>query len=834
MTRRLILPAAVFVALAAPPGAAAAVSIGPKSVVVEGSGGRAVITRSPYSLSVQDKSGRTVLREAPRDGAGVLPIPPTSQSQFGTIGPPPPTLYGPLGFLVGHQEIGQEPVSQWEGNLTSVTQTGVKYVASAVVDAAHEGSGARLTLSTTDPTGRRLVVRVKPGPAGTIVLSARPTPTTGVATMADSFRSPGEEAFRGFGGRHNALDQRGSEFYNWLQQENFSSGSTSEVTTPTVGSRYMFPNGPSAAYYVQSSFISSAGYGFLLDRDELTHWRMASDRPDAWQAEAAGPALDYVVAPGGPGRAIGSLTALNGRQRVPPAWAVGPIFDRLVKFPSDPPEQHEQEVAGDIRDLARYHVPLEGYRIEGWQFLPRTVLKRFISQLRARSLHPMLYFRAFVGQDDIGTDDPNAYDEAVAKGYVATTADGRPYTFVSNFNQPAAQIDFTKPDAVKWWQGRVRQALDLGADGFMQDFGEQVLTDMHFHDGSTGASMHNRLPVLYHRATRALVSAYEKSHRGRRIFFYTRAGYSGSPGSAAYEGGNFPGDETTDWTQSAGLASLARDMLNRAVGGAYGYTTDIGGFFDVGPYSPTDKELFLRWAQWAALSPLFRLHGSVGDGTHGPWTYDLPTVWAYNALSRLHLRARGLILRLWRSATRDGIPITRPLWLAAPGDRKAATQDQEWLLGPDIVVAPVVAQGAGSRRVYFPPGCWRNPESGAVYRGSRSYRVPAGMFDLPYFFRCHRRPFEPFATGAATLPRARSCRAGAKLTVSLLRFARGERLVSVDVYANHHRALSRTEQSLPAKVSLAGLPSGPVTVRVVTRTDRGRAAASERRYRACG
>ena len=59
-------------------------------------------------------------------------------------------------------------------------------------------------------------------------------------------------------------------------------------------------------------------------------------------------------------------------------------------------------------------------------------------------------------------------------------------------------------------------------------------------------------------------------------------------------------------------------MLNRAIGGAYGFTTDIGGYFDIGPYGPTSKELFLRWAEWAALSPIFRLHGSVAAGTHTP------------------------------------------------------------------------------------------------------------------------------------------------------------------------------------------------------------------------
>ena len=219
-----------------------------------------------------------------------------------------------------------------------------------------------------------------------------------------------------------------------------------------------------------------------------------------------------------------------------------------------------------------------------------------------------------------------------------------------------------------------------------------------------------------------------------------------APGSAAYEPANFPGDETTDWTRSSGIASVVPDMLNRAVGGAFGFTTDIGGYFDV-RIGPTTKELFLRWAELAALTPFFRLHGSLIAGVHTPWSYDAQTVRIYRALTRLHQRAEPLILRLWRAAVRTGVPPTRPLWLAAPADPRAAREDQEWMLGDDVLVAPVVRRGARSRTVVFPPGCWRHGETGSMVHGPASRSVAAPLGRLPWFVRCGTRPLVPELAG---------------------------------------------------------------------------------------
>ncbi len=121
----------------------------------------------------------------------------------------------------------------------------------------------------------------------------------------------------------------------------------------------------------------------------------------------------------------------------------------------------------------------------------------------------------------------------------------------------------------------------------------------------------------------------------------------------------------------------------------------------------------------------------------------------YASLSRLHLRAAPLIMSLWRQADRTGMPVTRPLWLADPGDPRARRQDQEWLLGPDLLVAPVVTQGASSREVFLPPGCWRTPDH-RIVQGPKLAEVLAPATQLPYFTRCGKAPLAPPIRGRAT------------------------------------------------------------------------------------
>ena len=758
------------------PASAAANGTPDERLTLTTSAGRVVVESSPIRLSFFDRTGRVVLRQVGVRPAAPRRLPPTDDPEpFAVELKPDRAVYAPFTFEVGSERLVQWNAGLWTGNMLFARRSGVVHRATRMLSARRSGTALKLRLATTDRR-RRLLVTIAPDRGGAVRVRARTSRRAGVMAMADSFASPAGEGFHGFGGRHGTTDKRGQKLYGWTEQENLGGRSTltqtqllpqltadwSDFTLDELGGlrdvpdvlpggyeRYMVPNGQNAAYYPQAQFVSSRGYGFLLNRTELVRWRMANDRRDAWQVHASTAELDYTVALGpGAGRAAGGLTAITGRHRLPPAWAQGPTLWRAVQVPALPglpaaetAATYRAKIERDLADIARYDPPITAYAFEGWALLDDLdYVRDVIRRLRERGIRAILYHRAYVSDDALATQPPGDSEEVRRLGLEARNARGEPYVFGSNGGAPGTLLDFTNPRTVRWWRKRLELSLELGAQGFMQDFGEQVQAGMRFHDGSTGRTMHNRYPVLWHRISRRIVDRWAERHPKRGpVWFFTRSGYSGRPGSAAYEMGTFPGDETTEWSAGSGLRSLAPDMLNRAVGGAFGYTADIGGYID-SLAGPPNEELFNRWSEWTALTPYFRLHNSASTGTRMPWFYGPATLERWKRMAGLHQRALPYIRRLWREGRRTGIPPTRPMWLAAPEVPRAG-RDQQWLLGPDVLVAPVVVEGATSRRVWFPRGCWRSPANGRRYRGGGSATVAAPLGELPYFIRCGTRPF---------------------------------------------------------------------------------------------
>ncbi|MFN4328802.1 MAG: TIM-barrel domain-containing protein [Limnobacter sp.] len=720
------------------------IDLGEERIVLAGDGGKVVITRSPLRIQFLNADDTVVLEQVAAD---TTPLSPSFmlKEPLGSAHLPQQTVSTPFGYTVGVDVAPQFRATPWVGNTITQATLGLAYHGTRITQAKATGKGLELLIATNDPMGRVIQGTVRAAEQGSFEVSMNVTPALGVVTVSDNFVLKANESFHGFGGRHNAVNQRGNALTNFIQAQNVGAGPLAPAANVASGrgETYMFPSGPDAAYYISTAFASTGGYGFFLDSTKPSRYDLGSKNNNTWQVSVSGAEMTYLVIPGGVKNSVKGLSAIQGRHRVPHTDDLGPTLSRAVRVLSaqaDDAQSYEAKIRDDLSRIDTLGLPVKGYVFEGWEILPRDTSKAIIKALHDRNIRAYLYIRNYVGIDPANTERTETFTEALQEGYVVRDAVGGPYLFGTPFGGLGAAIDFTNPAAVAWWEKRIREMIvDLGADGFMQDFGEHIALDMRFFDGSTGVTMHNHYPTVFHQTTRRIVDAIERS-TGRRVFFWTRAGYSGRQGSSAFESSNFPGDETSDWSRASGLASLTTDMLSRASTGAYGFNTDIGGYFDYHVGAP-DAELFTRWSFWAALSPVFRVHNSSSNGVRMPWSYDAATLENWRKAANLHLKAAPLIMKLWAEAQTTGIPPTRGLWLEFPDDPRARQEDQQWMLGPDVLVAPVVTQGATQRKVYLPKGCWTHADTGTQFNGPADVTVPAPIASLPYFFKCGTQPF---------------------------------------------------------------------------------------------
>ena len=537
------------------------------------------MTRRPFRLRFADRSGRTVLSQVATTDR-TLALPPPPPSLVPTYDPPlQPTLYAPLAFTVGTETTTTTSAASGRAACCRPCARDDVLRAGRALRPAVGGGGVRLVASTTDPSGRAMVVTLRPDRGGALHVSARPSPDTrrrrrgghvphgprrGLPRLrrpAPGDRSPGRRLLQL--GRQRELRRRA-------------------LRRPRRAGRH------DALPQRAAGRLLPAGLVRLLAPVRLP----ARPRP-SWPASAWPPT---VPTPGRPTSRRPSSTTSS-----PPARRAGDRrADRHHRPPpraagvGDRPDARPRDGAGRDGRLLRAQGPPGPARprrattcrcaptgSRAGASCPATSCATSSAACKARGLRVLFYFRAFVA-NDVGR---NGGRRRVRRGAAPRRrrAHGRrrPTSSATHFGGTSALIDFTNPA-----RGSLVGARDPPRAGPRRRRLHAGLRRAgHAGHGlrrrQPRAEMHNRYPALFHRARRGGPRRLRARAPAPRPFFFTRAGYTGRPGAAAYENANFPGDETTDWTRSSGLASLSPDMLNRAVGGAYGFTTDIGGYFDV-------------------------------------------------------------------------------------------------------------------------------------------------------------------------------------------------------------------------------------------------------------
>lgn len=429
-----------------------------------------------------------------------------------------------------------------------------------------------------------------------------------------------------------------------------------------------------------------------------------------------------------------TYTALTARPAVPPRWAFTPQLWRNVWT-------NGTEMRGDANELRARRIPGSVMWIDNpWQTAYNTHLvdeQRFpqpaqlLADLAAQGFKVLFWSTPYVGKTAA-----NAVDraEGIANNFFITDDGGITVDWPWQ-DGPGAMVDFTRDGAIAWWRQRLQRVIGLGAAGFKLDFGEELVPDISGNAvpfllaGGDNFTHHNRYSAGYHEAYLGALPPGDG-------FLITR---TGAWGEQATNTAIWPGDLESDFSEHGtivggkinvgGLPSAISRGLSLSVSGYPFYGSDIGGFRGF----PTTEAL-LRWAEYASLGTIMQLGG--GGKSHDPWDQTLFAPGAdviYKTYADLHMLLNPLLWTLAQRAGQDGTPVTIPARFL----HDCACDDAMFLLGDDLLVAPVVTAGATTRTLVLPPGAWVSRATGATVQGDghTPITVPAPLDTLPIFYR---------------------------------------------------------------------------------------------------
>lgn len=484
-----------------------------------------------------------------------------------------------------------------------------------------------------------------------------------------------------------------------------------------------------ATYKPVPFYLSTAGYGVWVDSHAPGQFDLnATDRFHTILRYTEDRLRLVIIEGNTPGEILAAFTELAGHITVPPAWSFAPWKSRDV-------HRNRDEVLQDVALHRRHDLPVSVLVIDSpWatgyndfelneaQFPEADAMFAEIERQGfyvSLWLTPFINSRNVVDMQGIAPGASGNYREAAGAGYLVGTADGGVMT-AEWWKGEGGLVDFTNPRAVEWWHGQLDKTRRWRiVRSFKADDGEgNFIGDARFHDGSRAPEMRNRYAELY----LATLQSYIDSRLGGDGVLLARPGFTGTHRYPF----SWTGDNDADYSYTNGLPSVIIAVQNAGLSGLPLTGHDIAGYF-----GRPDKELFLRWTQFGAFTPLMMVHMT---SNLGPWDFDEEALTVYRKFAKLHTSLFPYIYEAAHEAQRTGMPIIRAMVLAYPDEADAAQHPYQYLFGPDLLVAPMY-RGGTKRVVWLPPGEWLDYWTGARLSGDRTLEVDAPLDEVPLFVR---------------------------------------------------------------------------------------------------
>ena len=472
------------------------------------------------------------------------------------------------------------------------------------------------------------------------------------------------------------------------------------------------------AYKNVPFYVTNRGYGVFIDQTDRVSLEVASEKVSQVQFCVRGESLSYHIV-GGENlkKVLETYTAMTGRPPRLPAWSFG-----LWLSTSFTTNYDEKTVTSFIEGMKQRHIPLHVFHFDcfwmkglhwcdfRWDNAVFPQPQAMLERLKAKGLNICVWINPYISQQS------RLFAEGMQHHYFLENEQGNVWQW-DRWQPGLAIVDFTNPEACRWYSGYLTKLLDMGVDCFKTDFGERIPTDVRYADGSDPEKMHNYYTYLYNKTVFDLLR--EKRGENEAILF-ARSATAGCQSFPVHWGGDCHGTY-------ASMAETLRGGLSLGLSGFAFWSHDIGGFENTSP-----ADVYKRWCAFGLLSSHSRLHGSKSYRI--PWAYDDEAVNVLRFFTQWKCKLMPYIYQLAEIAHQTGLSLMRAMLLEFPEDPACEYLDRQYMLGDKLLIAPVM-QKDGHVRYYLPDGTWTHLFSKKIVQGGHWQEENYDFMSLPIFVR---------------------------------------------------------------------------------------------------
>jgi alpha-glucosidase (family GH31 glycosyl hydrolase) len=536
-----------------------------------------------------------------------------------------------------------------------------------------------------------------------------------------TFASSPEERFFGFGTQFTYFDMKGHLVPILIGEQGIGRGE--QPVTWAVDWRAGAGADPYTSYASVPHYITSESRSLFLENYEYSTFDLRED--DRVQIGVFSSSMKgQILAGDTPAQLIEQYTEYSGRMRPLPEWIMSGAVVGL---------QGGTDRALRISDeLESLGTPIAALWLQDWVGQRKTSFGTQLwwnweldvdhypewgslsESLEEKNIRLMTYISPFLCDDAAQKKNHrrNLFQEAASNGYLVKNQDGEPYRItISSFS--AALVDLTNPEAWNWLKDIIKaELIGNGASGWMADFGEGLPYDAVLFSGADPRSYHDRYAEEWARVNR---EAIIEAGRGEDIVFFNRSGYTKSP---RYSTLFWVGDQLVDWDEHDGIKSAVTGLLSSGLSGYSLEHSDIGGYTALD--NPLlryhrSRELLLRWIELGAFTTVFRTHEGNIPGVNHQIYSDRETMMHFARFAKVYTAWKPYRMELVSEASESGLPVLRHPLIHYGNDPEVSGLKYQFMVGPELMFAPVLDPGEDSVEIYLPAGGWVHLWTGKRY-----------------------------------------------------------------------------------------------------------------------